>query len=148
MFTPVPCRCELVVQFPAPISSPCLPCFLISCKALNFQGRLKQLLGQQKRASDMSLEPLPLALFAIVTPFQPFSILKLQTKMLFFQSKHKLDFTPIACDSWYGISCLHCGKTHGHKCRTESQSATGCPCFVLCPQGEGRPGLHRSRAVQ
>ncbi|XP_015144732.1 aryl hydrocarbon receptor 2 isoform X2 [Gallus gallus] len=68
--------------------------------ALNFQGRLKQLLGQQKRASDMSLEPLPLALFAIVTPFQPFSILKLQTKMLFFQSKHKLDFTPIACDSW------------------------------------------------
>ncbi|POI24823.1 hypothetical protein CIB84_011427, partial [Bambusicola thoracicus] len=84
--------------FPAPISSPCLPCFLIPCKALNFQGRLKQLLGQQKRASDASLGPLPLALFAIVTPFQPFSILKLQTKTLFFQSKHKLDFTTIACD--------------------------------------------------
>ncbi|XP_019472384.1 aryl hydrocarbon receptor-like isoform X2 [Meleagris gallopavo] len=67
---------------------------------LNFQGRLKLLLGQQKRAADMSLEPLPLALFAIVTPLQPFSILELQTKTLFFQSKHKLDFTPIACDSW------------------------------------------------
>uniref|UniRef100_A0A669QEW7 Aryl hydrocarbon receptor n=1 Tax=Phasianus colchicus TaxID=9054 RepID=A0A669QEW7_PHACC len=67
---------------------------------LNFQGRLKLLLGQQKRASDTSLGLLPLALFAIVTPLQPVSILELQTKMLFFQSKHKLDFTPIACDSW------------------------------------------------
>ncbi|XP_015723311.1 uncharacterized protein LOC107316409 isoform X1 [Coturnix japonica] len=68
--------------------------------ALNFQGRLKLLFGQQKRASDTSLGPLPLALFAIVTPLQPSPILKLQTKPLFFQSKHKLDFTPIACDSW------------------------------------------------
>ncbi|XP_065606995.1 aryl hydrocarbon receptor-like [Cyrtonyx montezumae] len=67
--------------------------------ALNFHGRLKLLLGQQKRASVVSLGPVPLALFAIVTPLQPFSILELRTKMLFFQSKHKLDFTTIACDS-------------------------------------------------
>ncbi|NXU22355.1 AHR protein, partial [Thalassarche chlororhynchos] len=63
--------------------------------ALNFRGRLKFLLGQQKRASDRS----PLALFAIATPLQPLSILELQTKTLIFQTKHKLDFTPMACDS-------------------------------------------------
>ncbi|NWZ27391.1 AHR protein, partial [Asarcornis scutulata] len=64
--------------------------------ALNFRGRLKLLLGQQKRAS---LVPPPLALFAIATPLQPLSILELRTKMLMFQTKHKLDFTPTACDS-------------------------------------------------
>ncbi|NWR76637.1 AHR protein, partial [Centropus unirufus] len=63
--------------------------------ALNFYGRLKFLLGQQKRALDRS----PLVLFAIATPLQPFSILELPTKMLVFQTKHKLDFTPMACDS-------------------------------------------------
>ncbi|KFQ05924.1 Aryl hydrocarbon receptor, partial [Haliaeetus albicilla] len=63
--------------------------------ALNFHGRLKFLLGQQKSASDRS----PLALFAIATLLQPLSILELQTKMLIFQTKHKLDFTPMACDS-------------------------------------------------
>ncbi|KFV50424.1 Aryl hydrocarbon receptor, partial [Gavia stellata] len=63
--------------------------------ALNFNGRLKSLLGQQKKASDRSL----LALFAIATPLQPLSILELRTKTLIFQTKHKLDFTPMACDS-------------------------------------------------
>ncbi|NXE27125.1 AHR protein, partial [Ardeotis kori] len=63
--------------------------------ALNFCGRLKFLPGQQKRASDRS----PLALFAIATPLQPLSILELRTKTLIFQTKHKLDFTPMACDS-------------------------------------------------
>ncbi|NWS59152.1 AHR protein, partial [Chunga burmeisteri] len=63
--------------------------------ALNFRGRLKFLLGQQKSASDTS----PLALFAIATLLQPLSILELRTKMLVFQTKHKLDFTPMACDS-------------------------------------------------
>ncbi|NWX30316.1 AHR protein, partial [Notiomystis cincta] len=63
--------------------------------ALNFRGRLKFLLGQQKSAADKS----PVALFAIATPLQPFSILELQTKTLIFQTKHKLDFTPMACDS-------------------------------------------------
>ncbi|XP_047906897.2 LOW QUALITY PROTEIN: aryl hydrocarbon receptor [Anser cygnoides] len=64
--------------------------------ALNFHGRLKLLLGQQKRASVV---PPPLALFAIATPLQPLSILELRTKTLMFQTKHKLDFTPMACDS-------------------------------------------------
>ncbi|NXO60207.1 AHR protein, partial [Aramus guarauna] len=63
--------------------------------ALNFRGRLKFLLGQQKAASDGS----PLALFAIATPLQSLSILELRTKTLIFQTKHKLDFTPMACDS-------------------------------------------------
>ncbi|KFP66920.1 Aryl hydrocarbon receptor, partial [Cariama cristata] len=63
--------------------------------ALNFRGRLKFLLRQQKSASDTS----PLALFAIATLLQPLSILELRTKMLVFQTKHKLDFTPMACDS-------------------------------------------------
>ncbi|XP_027590912.2 aryl hydrocarbon receptor-like [Pipra filicauda] len=63
--------------------------------ALNFRGRLKFLLGQQKSASDKS----PVALFAIATLLQPLSILELQTKTLIFQTKHKLDFTPMACDS-------------------------------------------------
>ncbi|KAF1440624.1 Aryl hydrocarbon receptor, partial [Spheniscus demersus] len=64
--------------------------------ALNFHGRLKFLLGQQKRVLDRS----PLALFAIATPLQPLSVLELWTKTLIFQTKHKLDFTPMACDSW------------------------------------------------
>ncbi|NWR07134.1 AHR protein, partial [Paradoxornis webbianus] len=63
--------------------------------ALNFRGRLKFLLGQQKSAADKS----PVALFAIATLLQPLSILELRTKMLIFQTKHKLDFTPMACDS-------------------------------------------------
>ncbi|XP_050843588.1 aryl hydrocarbon receptor-like isoform X2 [Serinus canaria] len=63
--------------------------------ALNFHGRLKFLLGQQKSAADKS----PVALFAIATLLQPLSILELRTKTLIFQTKHKLDFTPMACDS-------------------------------------------------
>ncbi|XP_009582261.1 PREDICTED: aryl hydrocarbon receptor-like, partial [Fulmarus glacialis] len=63
--------------------------------ALNFHGCLKFLFGQQKEASDRS----PLAFFAIATPLQPLSILELRTKTLIFQTKHKLDFTPVACDS-------------------------------------------------
>uniref|UniRef100_A0A8C3JXD6 Aryl hydrocarbon receptor n=1 Tax=Calidris pygmaea TaxID=425635 RepID=A0A8C3JXD6_9CHAR len=59
--------------------------------ALNFHGRLKFLPGQQQKAMDRS----PLALFAIATPVQPLSILELQTKTLIFQTKHKLDFTPV-----------------------------------------------------
>ncbi|NWT73115.1 AHR protein, partial [Prunella himalayana] len=63
--------------------------------ALNLHGRLKFLLGQQKSAADKS----PVALFAIATLLQPLSILELRTKTLVFQTKHKLDFTPMACDS-------------------------------------------------
>ncbi|NXU47127.1 AHR protein, partial [Turnix velox] len=63
--------------------------------ALNFYGRLKFLFGKQQNASNRSA----VALFAIATPLQPLSILELQTKTLIFQTKHKLDFTPMACDS-------------------------------------------------
>ncbi|NXU35604.1 AHR protein, partial [Drymodes brunneopygia] len=62
--------------------------------ALNFRGRLKFLHGQQKSAAKS-----PVALFAIATLLQPLSILELRTKTLIFQTKHKLDFTPMACDS-------------------------------------------------
>ncbi|NWH75392.1 AHR protein, partial [Piaya cayana] len=81
--------------------------------ALNFYGRLKFLMGQQKRALDRS----PLALFAIATPLQPFSILELQTKMMIFQTKHKLDFTPMACDSWGKVVL---GYTETELCRRGS----------------------------
>ncbi|NWZ34980.1 AHR protein, partial [Brachypodius atriceps] len=63
--------------------------------ALNFRGRLKFLLGQKKSAADKST----VALFAIATLLQPLPILELRTKTLIFQTKHKLDFTPMACDS-------------------------------------------------
>ncbi|NXW51485.1 AHR protein, partial [Nyctiprogne leucopyga] len=81
--------------------------------ALNFYGRLKFLLGQQKKGSDRS----PLALFAIATPCQPLSILELRTKTLIFQTKHKLDFTPVACDSWGKVVL---GYTEAELCRRGS----------------------------
>ncbi|XP_074002006.1 aryl hydrocarbon receptor-like [Numenius arquata] len=81
--------------------------------ALNFHGRLKFLFGQQKKALDES----PLALFAIATPVQPLSILELRTKMLIFQTKHKLDFTPMACDSWGKVVL---GYTETELCRRGS----------------------------
>ncbi|XP_043930999.1 aryl hydrocarbon receptor-like [Protopterus annectens] len=67
--------------------------------ALNFQGRLKFLHGQNKRAEDGTLLPPQLALFAVATPLLPPSILELRTKTLLFQTKHKLDFTPMGCDA-------------------------------------------------
>ncbi|XP_042640277.1 aryl hydrocarbon receptor-like isoform X2 [Tyto alba] len=84
--------------------------------ALNFRGRLKFLLGQQKKASDRS----PLALFAIATLLQPHSVLELRTKTLIFQTKHKLDFTPMACDSWGKVVLGYtetelCGRGSGYQ---------------------------------
>ncbi|NXU47129.1 AHR protein, partial [Turnix velox] len=67
--------------------------------ALNLQGRLKFLHGQNKRSEDGSALPPQLALFAISTPLQPPSILQIQTKNMIFRTKHKLDFTPLACDA-------------------------------------------------
>ncbi|NWW94464.1 AHR protein, partial [Rhynochetos jubatus] len=67
--------------------------------ALNLQGRLKFLHGQNKRAEDGSALPPQLALFAISTPLQPPSILQIRTKNMIFRTKHKLDFTPLACDA-------------------------------------------------
>ncbi|NWX31047.1 AHR protein, partial [Notiomystis cincta] len=67
--------------------------------ALNLQGRLKFLHGQSKRSEDGSALPSQLALFAISTPLQPPSILQIRTKNMIFRTKHKLDFTPLACDA-------------------------------------------------
>ncbi|NWQ82031.1 AHR protein, partial [Columbina picui] len=81
--------------------------------ALNFRGRLKFLLGQQKEALGRS----SLALFAIATPLQPLSILELQTKTLRFQSKYKLDFTPTVDDFWGKVVL---GYTETELCRRGS----------------------------
>ncbi|XP_038412945.1 aryl hydrocarbon receptor [Canis lupus baileyi] len=67
--------------------------------AMNFQGRLKYLHGQNKKGKDGSILPPQLALFAIATPLQPPSILEIRTKNFIFRTKHKLDFTPTACDA-------------------------------------------------
>ncbi|XP_073703958.1 aryl hydrocarbon receptor 1a [Garra rufa] len=67
--------------------------------AMNFQGRLKFLYGQNERTADGKTVPPQLALFALVTPLQPPSILEICTKSCFFKTKHKLDFTPTACDA-------------------------------------------------
>ncbi|XP_071603107.1 aryl hydrocarbon receptor-like [Heliangelus exortis] len=67
--------------------------------ALNLQGRLKFLHRQNKRPEDGSPLTPQLALFAISTPLQPPSILQIRTKNMIFRTKHKLDFTPLACDA-------------------------------------------------
>ncbi|XP_009079346.1 PREDICTED: aryl hydrocarbon receptor-like, partial [Acanthisitta chloris] len=67
--------------------------------ALNLQGRLKFLHGQNKRSEDGSALCPQLALFAISTPLQPPSVLQIRTKNMIFRTKHKLDFTPLACDA-------------------------------------------------
>ncbi|TNM94033.1 hypothetical protein fugu_002209 [Takifugu bimaculatus] len=68
--------------------------------ALNIQGRLKFLHGQHhsQRSSKVSSPP-QLALFAIATPLQPPTILEIRTRNMIFRTKHKLDFTPMACDA-------------------------------------------------
>ncbi|XP_042260378.1 aryl hydrocarbon receptor 2 [Thunnus maccoyii] len=67
--------------------------------ALNFRGRLKFLHGQNRLSEDGTLVPPQLALFAIAMPLQPPSILEIRTKTLIFQTKHKLDFTPMGIDA-------------------------------------------------
>ncbi|XP_030628354.1 aryl hydrocarbon receptor 2 [Chanos chanos] len=67
--------------------------------ALNFQGRLKYLHGQNKMADDGTMAHPQLALFVIATPLQPPSILEIRSKTLIFQTKHKLDFTPMGVDT-------------------------------------------------
>lgn len=67
--------------------------------ALNFQGRLKYLHGQNKMAEDGTMAHPQLALFVIATPLQPPSILEIRSKTLIFQTKHKLDFTPMGVDT-------------------------------------------------
>uniref|UniRef100_A0A673A840 Aryl hydrocarbon receptor 1b n=1 Tax=Sphaeramia orbicularis TaxID=375764 RepID=A0A673A840_9TELE len=69
--------------------------------ALNIQGRLKFLHGQTRPESDNAecRTPPQLALFAIATPLQPPAILEIRTRNMIFRTKHKLDFTPMACDA-------------------------------------------------
>nr|XP_046238529.1 aryl hydrocarbon receptor-like [Scatophagus argus] len=68
--------------------------------ALNIQGRLKFLHGQSRQQSDSEGQSPPqLALFAIATPLQPPAILEIRTRNMIFRTKHKLDFTPMACDA-------------------------------------------------
>ncbi|XP_041857503.1 aryl hydrocarbon receptor 1b isoform X2 [Melanotaenia boesemani] len=67
--------------------------------ALNIHGRLKFLHGQNQRQENGGKAPPQLALFAIATPLQPPSILEIRTKNMIFRTKHKLDFTPLACDA-------------------------------------------------
>ncbi|KAJ8351538.1 hypothetical protein SKAU_G00230140 [Synaphobranchus kaupii] len=67
--------------------------------ALSLQGRLKFLHGQNRRLDDGVQAPPQLALFSIATPLQPPSILEIRTKNMIFRTKHKLDFSPMACDA-------------------------------------------------
>ncbi|XP_061685320.1 aryl hydrocarbon receptor-like [Syngnathoides biaculeatus] len=67
--------------------------------ALNFCGRLKFLHGQNRVSEGGTQVPPQLALFGVATPLQPPSILEIRTKTLIFQTKHKLDFTPIGIDT-------------------------------------------------
>ncbi|XP_043822877.1 aryl hydrocarbon receptor isoform X2 [Dromiciops gliroides] len=67
--------------------------------AMNFQGRLKFLHGQNKKGKDGAALAPQLALFAVATPLQPPSILEIRTKNFIFRTKHKLDFTPTGCDA-------------------------------------------------
>ncbi|XP_030641797.1 aryl hydrocarbon receptor-like [Chanos chanos] len=67
--------------------------------ALNLQGRLKFLHGQSRCWEEAVKAPPKLALFAIASPLLPPSILEIRTKNMIFRTKHKLDFTPMACDA-------------------------------------------------
>nr|XP_025719217.1 aryl hydrocarbon receptor-like [Callorhinus ursinus] len=84
---------------------------------LNFHGHLKFLPGQNNRSEDGILLSPQRTLFAIAAPCQPLTILELQDKTFLFQTKHKLDFTPIACDS---RGKLVLGYTDSELCRTGS----------------------------
>ena len=68
-------------------------------QALNLQRRLKFLHRQTHFGDHRAKTPPQLALFAIATPIQPPSILEIRTKNMIFRTKHKLDFTPMACDA-------------------------------------------------
>ncbi|CAG10275.1 unnamed protein product [Tetraodon nigroviridis] len=67
--------------------------------ALNFHGRLKFVHGQNQMSEDGALVHPQLALFAIATPMQPPSIVEIRAKTLLFQTKHRLDFTPMGIDT-------------------------------------------------
>uniref|UniRef100_A0A3B4A5L9 PAS domain-containing protein n=1 Tax=Periophthalmus magnuspinnatus TaxID=409849 RepID=A0A3B4A5L9_9GOBI len=66
--------------------------------ALKFQGRLKYLHGQSVLRDNGTRSQPQLALFCIAMPVQPSTIVEIRAKMLLFQTKHKLDFTPTGID--------------------------------------------------
>ncbi|CAL1583075.1 unnamed protein product [Knipowitschia caucasica] len=66
--------------------------------ALKFQGRLKYLHGQSVLRDNGTRTQAQLALFSIAMPVQPSTIVEIRAKMLLFQTKHKLDFTPMGVD--------------------------------------------------
>ncbi|XP_010765155.1 aryl hydrocarbon receptor-like [Notothenia coriiceps] len=68
-------------------------------QALKFQGRLKYLHGQRQLRDNGNGSKPQLALFSIAMPVQPPTIVEIRSKMLLFQTKHKLDFTPLGADS-------------------------------------------------
>lgn len=76
-------------------------CFFSSPQALNFRGRLKLVHGQHRVSEDGTLVPPQLAFFCVATPMQPPAILEIRTKTLIFQTKHRLDFSPMGIDSRY-----------------------------------------------
>ncbi|XP_053732533.1 aryl hydrocarbon receptor-like [Synchiropus splendidus] len=67
--------------------------------ALKFQGRLKYLHGQNVIGDNGTCAKPQLALFAIAMPVQSPSIVEIRSKMLLFQTKHKMDFTPLGIDN-------------------------------------------------
>lgn len=67
--------------------------------ALNFNGRLKYLHLQGNTGPDGKAAPSQLALFAIITPLQPPSVMEIRTKTLIFQTKHRMDFAPVGIDT-------------------------------------------------
>uniref|UniRef100_A0A8C7QLG3 Aryl hydrocarbon receptor 2 n=1 Tax=Oncorhynchus mykiss TaxID=8022 RepID=A0A8C7QLG3_ONCMY len=67
--------------------------------ALNFQGRLKFLHCQSMLGDDGTHSQPRLGLFTIATPVHTPSILEIRNKTIFFQTKHKLDFTPTGVDA-------------------------------------------------
>lgn len=77
---------------------------------MNFQGRLKLLHGQNEKTPEGKPIPPQLALFALACPVQPPSILEIRAKNFFFRTKHKLDFTPTACDAKW-VTCYLAFRT-------------------------------------
>ena len=89
----------------------CVLCALCT-QALNFHGRLKYLQGQTKVSEDGTISHPQLALFVIATPLQPPSILEIRAKTLLFQTKHKLDFSPLGIDTRLRCLLRHTGPKY------------------------------------
>lgn len=69
-------------------------CIIITLQRLDIRGRVKILLGQNRKSEEGA----PLALFAVCTPFGPPSLLELPQKEVMYKSKHKLDLSMVSMD--------------------------------------------------